>query len=675
MKKTSVGDGYMRKRLILYVIIFTLIITGVKVLDIVYRYDIGIYDYLKYSMPLTPDEKDYLKRNKISYGIGINDAPFAFVSQNSVQNTGILVDYFNQLSVSLECEFRPVVYDKYNLAIKLKNGGMDCSVLNMNKINKSVFLFTQRLYTERSKVLVKGESKYSKISDVTGLSIAVVSGSTAHHEANIFFGNRKEVSLVLMRSLDDCFSAIENGEIDAIIGDEARISYKLNQALRSNRYKFLEGSIAEEDVAVAVNMEQELLFDILNKGILEMKKNNQYSHINSKWFGSFIPETDEFTEGVNTANILSLIILIFGGFFIWNKSVANEVSIKTRELKESRQELRNLVDSLSDGIAVTDYNRNILAANRKIADIIGMPITDLVGKNTEEITGLKPFLLHSNEPKAFSFGDKSYLVTITGVNESSSGRLIIIKDDTERQKHERLNRQEAKMIAVGELSAGLAHEIRNPLGLIKSYIYVLKKKIDNPAAEHAIEVMDDSVDRINHLIENLLGFSRLSRDEAVETDIIDSIKSIMELERKDIEKRNVTIEVDVSGVKYRKVKVHEDLLKLCMVNLTNNALDAFEGMDIADKKITIRAKTDESRLELEFTDNACGIPEDKLEDIFNPFFTTKDSGTGLGLYILQSELIETGGTISVRSKERAGTEFFVRFPIKRSDKPSSPGKS
>lgn len=655
----------MRKRLILYAIIFTLIIGSVKILDIVYRYDIGIYDYIKYSMPLTPEEKDYLRKNKINYGIAINDAPFAFVSQNSVQNTGILVDYFNQLSVSLECEFRPVVYDKYNLAIKLKNGGMDCSVLNMNKINTSVFLFTQRLYTERSKILVVGESKYMRISEVMGLRIAVVSGSTAHHEANIYFRNRKEVKLVLVGSLADCFTALEKGEVDAIIGDEAKISYQLNQALRSNRYKFLEGSIAEEDVAVAVNMEQEMLFNILNKGILEMKKNNQYSHINSKWFGSFIPETDEFTEGVNTANIISLIILIFGGFFIWNKSVANEVNIKTRELKESRQELRNLVDSLSDGIAVADYKKNILAANRTIADIIGIPITELVGKNTEEILGLKPFLAHANEPKAFGFGDKSYLVTITGVNESSSSRLIIIKDDTERQKHERLNRQEAKMIAVGELSAGLAHEIRNPLGLIKSYIYVLKKKIDGAAAEHAIEVMDDSVDRINHLIENLLGFSRLSRDEAVETDIIKSIQSIMELERKDIEKRSIGLEIDVSAVRYRTVRVHEDLLKLCMVNLTNNALDAFELTDRAAKRIIIRAMTDERWLELEFIDNACGIPEDKLEDIFNPFFTTKDSGTGLGLYIMQSELIEIGGAISVRSKEGRGTEFFVRFPINR----------
>ena len=658
----------MRKKLILYVIIFILIIGTVNILDVVYRYDIGIYDYFRYSQPLTFEEKAYLKSHKINYGIGVNDAPFAFVSQNSVQNTGILVDYFNQLSVSLECDFRPVVYDKYNLAIKLKNGGMDCSVLNMNKVNTSVFIFTQRLYTERSKVLVDGESHYEKISDIRGLSIAVVSGSTAHHEANIFFKNKKDVKLVLTGNLEDSFIALEKGEVDAVIGDEAKISYQLNQALRSNRYKFLEGSISEEDVAVAVNRENEILFNILNKGILEMKKNNQYSHINSKWFGSFIPETDEFTEGVNTAKLLSLIILIFGGFFIWNKSVANEVGIKTKELKESRQELRNLIDSLSDGIAVTDQNQNILAANRTIAEIIGMPLTELVGKKANEVEELKPFLAHSNEAKAFSFGSKSYLVTNAGVNESSSSKMIIIKDDTERQMHERLNRQEAKMIAVGELSAGLAHEIRNPLGLIKSYIYVLRKKIEGSAAEHAVDVMDDSVDRINRLIENLLGFSRLSRDEAVETDIISSIQSTMELVRKDIEKNNISLEIDMSAVRRSTIKVHEDLLKLCMVNLTNNAVDAFYGIDREDKKISIKAALNEHSLELEFSDNAGGIPEDKLEDIFNPFFTTKDTGTGLGLYIIQSELHEIGGAISARSKVGSGTTFFVRFPIVESKK-------
>lgn len=660
----------MRKRLILYAIIFTLIISGVKILDIVYRYDIGIYDYFRYSQPLTPEERNYLKTNIINYGIGVNDAPFAFVSENSVQNTGILVDYFNQLSVSLECQFRPVVYDKYNLAIKLKNGGMDCSVLNMNRVNTSVFWFTQRLYTERSKVLVDGESGYSKISDVTGLKIAVVSGSTAHHEANRYFRNRKAVQLILTRNIDECFSALEKGEVEAIIGDEAKISYQLNQDLMSNRYKFLEDSIAEEDVAVAVNMEQEVLFSILNKGILAMKKNNQYSHINSKWFGSFIPEIDEFSEGVNTANIVSLIIAIFGAFFIWNKSVANEVNIKTKELKESRQELRNLIDSLSDGIAVADYNRNILAANKTIAEIVGMPITELVGKNADEIPELKPFLLHSNETKAFAFGDKNYLVTIAVVNESSSNRMLIVKDDTERQKHERLNRQEAKMIAVGELSAGLAHEIRNPLGLIKSYLYVLKKKINDSVSKHAIEVMDDSVDRINGLIENLLGFSRLSRDEAVETDIVDLINSIMELERKDIEKNNISLEIDISDVKERRLRIHEDLLKLCMVNLANNAVDAFIEATTTDKKILIRVASDKSELRIKFTDNACGMSEDKLEDIFNPFYTTKDSGTGLGLYIMQTELHEIGGSISVKSKQGIGTTFFVEFPAGKLKKDS-----
>ena len=91
-------------------------------------------------------KKGICKKNIIRYGIDVNDPPFAFVSDDLEQNTGIMVDYFNQLSIVLEAEFRPVLYNSYNLAVKLQTGSIDCSVLNMTNINKSVFSFTSTIY-------------------------------------------------------------------------------------------------------------------------------------------------------------------------------------------------------------------------------------------------------------------------------------------------------------------------------------------------------------------------------------------------------------------------------------------------------------------------------------------------------------------------------------------------
>ncbi|MBQ6089364.1 MAG: GHKL domain-containing protein, partial [Firmicutes bacterium] len=186
---------------------------------------------------------------------------------------------------------------------------------------------------------------------------------------------------------------------------------------------------------------------------------------------------------------------------------------------------------------------------------------------------------------------------------------------------------------VGELTAGLAHEIRNPLGLIKNYLFLLKKKITGEKENHAVEVMDDSV------------------------------TSAMDLEKDTMDKRNIGLELDFGNAAGKKLKINDDVLKLCLINLTKNSLDAFEECDKETKHIRLKFSKASGRLKMDFEDNASGIPRDKLDQIFDPFFTTKDNGTGLGLYILQSEVMKIGGNLTVESVPGEGTVFHLELPI------------
>ncbi len=652
----------MRKRLIIYAIIFILAVVGIKAADVTIRYDVNILDYLKYSRQLNQEERAYLKSEALNYGIDMNNAPFAFIDPETGNSAGIVVDYFNQLAVSLETDMQSTAYDSYNLAVRLNTGDVDMAVLNRTPINNSVFDFTQTLYTEKSKILVDGESPYETIDDIRDISIAVISGSAAHHAANEYLTESRNIHLVLTDSLEESFSLLGLGRVDAIIGDEARISYHLNQALRSNRFKFVEGSISEEDVAIAVPRDNKILLSILNKGILIMKRNDQYSHINSKWFGSFIPEINESTGTGLAGNLGSLAVIVFGLFFIWNKSVANKVNVRTRELKESRQNLRDLIDSLNVGIMVTDSEGRIQAVNRVLIDLLGLEYTDMVDHDRSEFKGLEPFIRRANEPEAFFHNGRYYLVYSRKLSDDSNNDLLLIDDYTDRHRYESLNRQEAKMIAVGELTAGLAHEIRNPLGLIKSYLFLLKKKISGESEDHAVQVMDDSVNRINRLIENMLGFSKLSMEEAEYTDVKESVTSAMGLEKDALDKRDISLQMEFD-LPEENIRINEDVLKLCLVNLTKNSMDAFEETERENKRIAVRLKTAGGMLTMDFTDNACGIPREKLDQIFDPFFTTKDNGTGLGLYILQSELRKIGGSLTVDSTQGQGTVFHMELPL------------
>ena len=112
----------------------------------------------------------------------------------------------------------------------------------------------------------------------------------------------------------------------------------------------------------------------------------------------------------------------------------------------------------------------------------------------------------------------------------------------------------------------------------------------------------------------------------------------------------------------RRIYLNQDILRLVMVNLINNSVDALNESGKQDKKIDIRVRLEDDMLYIDFEDNGKGIRKENLEDIFNPFYTTKENGTGLGLYIVGSEISNAGGTITADSEENTGTVFHITLP-------------
>lgn len=223
------------------------------------------------------------------------------------------------------------------------------------------------------------------------------------------------------------------------------------------------------------------------------------------------------------------------------------------------------------------------------------------------------------------------------------------------------------MIAVGQLSAGLAHEIRNPLGLIRNYSYILKGYANDEISSHALEVIGDSTNRINSLIENLLNFSRSGDENVSLVDIGALLNNIAALEHKKMEKAQIDFQIHCAP--HTRFFTNEETLKIVLINLINNGLEALmemeESLSPHGRKLTCTVTIVDSVLTIQVADNGPGIPEKNQESIFNPFFTTKDTGTGLGLYLVSSELEKLGGSIQVESRIREGTVFTVSLPEKQ----------
>jgi len=221
-----------------------------------------------------------------------------------------------------------------------------------------------------------------------------------------------------------------------------------------------------------------------------------------------------------------------------------------------------------------------------------------------------------------------------------------------------------RLASLGTLTAGLAHELRNPLVAIKTFTQLLPERFDDEEfRNHFLRIVSGEVDRISTLINELLEFARPS-DPKVEAENISTIlESILFLVSTGAKKKHLHIIKDFSS-DLPLVPIDREQIKQVFLNILINAVEATE----ADGKIYVKTRpytksNGESYVQVEVTDTGCGISSESLENIFLPFFTTKHKGSGLGLSISNQIIQDHKGSIDVESQPNKGTTFYVNLPL------------
>jgi len=219
-------------------------------------------------------------------------------------------------------------------------------------------------------------------------------------------------------------------------------------------------------------------------------------------------------------------------------------------------------------------------------------------------------------------------------------------------------RRADRLSALGELSAGMAHEIRNPLGSIRGTAEILQDGIDpaDPRYEFS-RILIKEVDRLNRVVEDFLRFARPAPVERGRFDVNEALREVLTLTRQPALKNGVRTELVPGEVPL--LPGDREQLKQAFLNLVLNALQAMpDGGTLA-----IATERVEGRLRIRFADSGQGIPRENLERIFNPFFTTRQEGTGLGLAITHRIVQGHGGRMEVESRLGEGTTFTVVLPV------------
>ena len=365
-----------------------------------------------------------------------------------------------------------------------------------------------------------------------------------------------------------------------------------------------------------------------------------------------------------------------------------------RQLRMSEERYRALFEQATDGIGLVRLSdHRVLDANNKVCQILDRPQHECIDHDIRELfrtpnaTTVPELTLAPNgQPSSES---ELVIQTATGQSRpisvsftplSASGEKMMImtlrdlsvrkKLEAEREEMQRQLYQSSKLASVGELSAGVAHEINNPLNGVINFAQLLKDE-EHPRSEFEQQMIDGIIgesERIAQIVRGLLAFARADTQELRQVHFAEAIKTSIALFGRQFEKDNITVEIDLEP-DLPLVQADSSRLRQVVVNLISNAHHALKAKPADPSRGKLfrisarRVGKDGEIVRVEFYDKGVGIKRKDLNKVFDPFFTTRreTGGTGLGLSISFGIVRDFGGTIKVESEEGKFTRFIIEL--------------
>ena len=331
----------------------------------------------------------------------------------------------------------------------------------------------------------------------------------------------------------------------------------------------------------------------------------------------------------------------------------------------------NVVENMPIGLIALDDQQRIAAFNQIAESVLQLSYRDVIGRNADQI--LPPRLWSAVQQSEIqnnvieqeidcAVGDKNIVPLEIGTsalrdeNGGLLGTVLLFKDLTEVRSLRKEIARSQRLASVGRLAAGVAHEIRNPLSSIKGFATYFKERYqDTPQDQQTADIMIAEVDRVNRVVGQLLEFARpvsVSPKPTVLKELIDNSVRLIE---KQAREKNITV-ATLNSADVNEATIDPDRITQVLLNLYLNAIDAMEAGGQLDVELSHR---EDNRIEIKVSDTGCGIPAEDLSRIFDPYFTSKSSGTGLGLTIAHNIMEAMGGQILVESRPGQGTIFRI----------------
>lgn len=597
------------------------------------------------------ERKPLLGREPLIYGETLDSFPAQLSDPSMQEQNGFAIDLIEQLEweLGVDMAFEPVLWPE--VFQKLEDGEVDVIQVSYSDERAKQYYLTAPIYRNRGVAFLKNEGReLTAVSELEGRKLA---GIREDYALLVLKEKCPRVSIVECDEIEACAQLLREGKVDGIVADEQNLMYYMQGEKLFQGYYMLDENVYEADVVFAVRKSEEELGEILDKAIYQIRNKDVLEKIQKKWFLTSVlydplpKEQAYFWRASLGAGLAAFYLYLFWYIHIRTRTL---VKLRTRELEQERKRVQAILDSIPQYVLEITQEGEVHMSNRPVEEsLLGM-LGDI-----------------SREERAWQEMEvegRWYRISCSRIKGGAldESLIVVAEDITLSRLQEEKNNQNEKMIAIGQLASGVSHELKNPLEIICNCCYALKNGILHTKEDIAdtVEVIEEEARSANEIVESLLSFARVAPQKASRTELKPMLENILRLQETILGKKRIGLCFSCEDGLY--IHCNPEGMKKILINLLTNAVEAMEE-EREGNQVSVLAVREDGYARVEVRDTGKGMSQQETAKIFNPFYTTKALGTGLGLYLVYQQMQEIGGEIQAFSKEGEGTMFRMRFPL------------
>lgn len=654
----------------------------------------------KQVIKFSSNEREFIKNNTVKCITTTTWAPFNTHDDSNTKPVGVALDYWEIITqntgLKTECKIANSWEDVLS-AIKNKEADITLST-TITKDREDYGLFSKPYASFPIAIATQNDKGYiSDGSYLEGKKVAVGKGYTAHKLLKEYY---PEINFVPVKGVDKALELLSKGKVDAVVDILPVLAYKMNIFGYSN-LKISGTTKLNFDVRMMIANDKKELVSIVNKGI-DTISNDEKKLIYNKWISIKLDKGFDYSLFWKII-LVFLVIVLFVVYknrqlvkyqkVIENKN--NELELKNKDLKEAEDNMletlnsfQMMINSTLEGIFILQDNVCI-DVNDVAVELLGYDNKEqMIGKNAFEFISIESkeivkekIALSEAKPYEVKVMKKDGTVMdslLRGKNLVLNGKHIRISallDMSELKEKEQIILEQSKMAALGEMIGNIAHQWRQPLSVISSGATGIK--VQNEFGHLTYDFIDETCDLINSnaqylskTIDDFRDFIKGDRKKEL-FNLKENINSFINLVEGSIKGNYLELISDIEDD--TMINGYPNELIQCFINIFNNSKDVLNDIDQDNRFIFISSFVENNKAVIVFKDNAGGIPDNVLPNIFEPYFTTKhkSKGTGLGLHMTYNLIVDgMKGTIQAKNesyeykgKNYKGAVFKIILPL------------